>query len=282
MSSNITKNIYNEQLVKECQKHILNLLKFVDKICKEYGIKYNLTAGTMLGAVRDKGFIPWDDDGDIIFLRKEYIKFFDVIKKQGLPDNIGIYDPKDKDKFLDYNKRLYIKDVVVRDDDYNINYYDGIFSHPTLDIYVLDEIPDNGLLNRFFVLKQQIIFGLAMSKREGITYDKYSFIEKTAILFLSKIGKLFSVKKLCEMHDKASMSYLGKECKKVYATSWAPTYPKYQYDIADFDDLIRVPFEDTELPVPKNYDMILRYDYNDDYMKPIKTHVHSGDFVKNI
>ncbi len=265
-----------------CQKDLLYLLKFVDGICAKHNIKYSLDAGTMLGAVREKGFIPWDDDADIVFLREEYIKFLDAIKNIELPDNIGLYKPEDKDKFLDFNCRLYIKDKILKDDEYSLNYYDGIFSHATLDLYVLDEIPSDSFKNRFFVFKQQIVFGLAMSKREEITYSKYSFIEKIAIFVLSKIGIFFSTKKLCEMHDHVSMSHYKKGYKKVYGTSWAPTYPKYQYDKIDFEDLIRVSFEDIELPVPKNYDKILGYDYGDDYMKPIKTHEHSGDFVKNI
>ena len=265
-----------------CQKDLLHLLKFVDGICVKHNIKYSLDAGTMLGAVRDKGFIPWDDDADIVFLREEYIKFFNVIKNIELPGNIGLYRPDDKDKFLDFNCRLYIKDKILKDDEYSLNYYDGIFSHATLDIYVLDEIPSDSFKNRFFVFKQQLVFGLAMSKREEITYSKYGLIEKVAIFILSKIGIFFSTKKLCEIHDHVSMSHYKKGYKKVYGTSWAPTYPKYQYDKKDFEDLIKVPFEDAELPILKNYDKILRYDYGDDYMKPIKTHEHSGDFVKNI
>lgn len=272
----------NKNQISDCQKDLLYLLKFVDSICMKHNIMYSLDAGTMLGAVRERGFIPWDDDADIVFLREEYIKFFDVINKIGLPDNIGLYEPKDKDKFLDFNCRLYIKDKILKDDEYSLKYYDGIFSHATLDIYVLDEIPLDNFKNRFFVFKQQLIFGLAMSKREEITYSKYSFMEKIAIFILSKVGIFFSTKKLCEMHDHASMSHYKNDCKNVYGTSWAPTYPKYQYDKMDFEDLIKVPFEDIELPIPKNYDKILRYDYGKDYMVPIKTHEHSGDFVKNI
>ena len=272
----------NDQKLVECQKDLLYLLKCVDDICVKHNIKYSLDAGTMLGAVREKGFIPWDDDADIVFLREEYIKFLDAIKNIELPDNIGLYKPEDKDKFLDFNCRLYIKDKILKDDEYSLKYYDGIFSHATLDLYVLDEIPSDSFKNRFFVFKQQLVFGLAMSKREEITYSKYGLIEKIAIFILSKIGIFFSTKKLCEMHDHVSMSHYKKGYKKVYGTSWAPTYPKYQYDKKDFEDLIKVPFEDAELPIPKNYDKILRYDYGDDYMKPIKTHEHSGDFVKNI
>ena len=272
----------NKNQISDCQKDLLYLLKFVDSICMKHNIMYSLDAGTMLGAVREKGFIPWDDDADIVFLRGEYIKFFEVLKKNELPNDIGLYEPKDKSKFLDFNCRLYIKDRILKDDEYSLKYYDGIFSHATLDIYVLDEIPVDSLKNRLFVFKQQFVFGLAMSKREEITYSKYNFIEKIVIFILSKIGILFSTKTLCEMHDIVSMSYYKKGCKKVYGTSWAPTFPKYQYDKSNFEDLIRVSFEDIELPVPKNYDKILRYDYGDDYMKPIKTHEHSGDFVKNI
>lgn len=264
-----------------CQEQLLLLLKYVDEVCIKYGINYSVSSGTMIGAAREHGFIAWDDDADVIFLRSEFVKFLDAIKKERR-DDIGIYDPKEKEYFLDFNLRLFKKDYIIRDDDSNLNMYDGIFSHPTLDIYVLDEIPTNKLFNRLFVLRQQFVFGLAIGHRQVINYKKYSFVEKLVISVLSKFGKLFSVKKLCEMHDKVSMGYYGKNTCKYYGTSWAPTYPKYQYDKKDIDQYIKITFEDTNLMIFKNYDKILRYDYGDDYMKPLKTHTHDDTFVKNI
>ena len=187
-------NLEKENRVKSCQKYMLILLKFLHNICVENNIKYTLEAGTLIGAIRDKGFIPWDDDSDVTLIREDYEKLIKVLKTTKLPDGIAIYYPIEKKEFLDFNLRLYYKDVVIRDDESSANEYDGVFMHPTLDIYVMDHVPESAFKRRIFVLKQQILFGLAMSKRNSITLDKYKNIEQIAIRVLSKVGKLFSLK----------------------------------------------------------------------------------------
>ncbi len=66
----------------ELHKVLLSAMKDIDKICRENGLKYYLHAGTLLGAVNHKGFIPWDDDVDISMLREDYEKFCDIVEKQ--------------------------------------------------------------------------------------------------------------------------------------------------------------------------------------------------------
>ena len=75
--------------VKEVQDDILILLKEFDRICKKNNIKYTLDGGTLLGAFRHDGFIPWDDDADVAILRKEYKKFVKCAKRD-LDKNIFV------------------------------------------------------------------------------------------------------------------------------------------------------------------------------------------------
>ena len=62
----------NQEETKEMQQYILNILLAIDKVCQEHNLRYYLLAGTMLGAVRHKGFIPWDDDADVALPREDY------------------------------------------------------------------------------------------------------------------------------------------------------------------------------------------------------------------
>ena len=72
----------------------LAILKEIDRICREEGIQYMLDAGTLIGAVRHKGFIPWDDDADVAFTRDNYTKFIRAAKKK-LPAGMTLLEPKD-------------------------------------------------------------------------------------------------------------------------------------------------------------------------------------------
>ena len=98
MLNNFSDNFFQDEtregfLVEAEMKHAwaaeLEVLVQIDKICAENGIMYYADSGTLLGAVRHKGFIPWDDDMDICMMRKDYIKFLSVASK-GLPSSMKL------------------------------------------------------------------------------------------------------------------------------------------------------------------------------------------------
>ena len=72
----------NEDLLQRLRPLWLDMLLEVDRICRKHNIKYSLDGGTLLGCIRHKGFIPWDDDVDVIMLREEYEKFVAVCKNE--------------------------------------------------------------------------------------------------------------------------------------------------------------------------------------------------------
>ena len=267
----------SDNYIKVCHSYMLELLKFIHKICVEHNIKYTIEAGTLLGAMREKGFIPWDDDCDVSLVREEYDKLIKILKNSELPDNIGVYFPDEKSEFLDFNVRLYNKKERIRLDKESIEQYDGIFSYATLDIYVMDYIPASAFLRRIFVFWQRIMFGLAMSKRVSIKLSKYKTIERLAIFLLSKIGKLFSMKRICTMHDAVSMRYLShklhaKNPQCLCCTGWIPEFPGWVFDKKSYEKVHLTDFEDTELYVIDDFETIL--DGYGDWRTPKKTHDH--------
>ncbi len=89
------------------QDSLLDLLKEFDKICKEHGLRYSLTAGTLLGAVRHKGFIPWDDDVDVCMPRPDYEKFLKIIQEENvLPEYLTYSKDRGKGTYYCFTKIL--------------------------------------------------------------------------------------------------------------------------------------------------------------------------------
>ena len=72
---NIQEKRISDEQTRELQKYILDMLLAIDKVCREHNLCYYLIAGTMLGAVRHKGFVPWDDDADVALPREDYNEF---------------------------------------------------------------------------------------------------------------------------------------------------------------------------------------------------------------
>ena len=90
---------YEELNLRDAQIIMLNILKEIDKICKKHNLIYFLDGGTLLGAVRHKGFIPWDDDVDIGMPREDYRKFLKIAQKE-LPDYLFL-QTFETDKYYD-------------------------------------------------------------------------------------------------------------------------------------------------------------------------------------
>lgn len=125
----------NNDVLRKAQYRMLDILLEVDKICEKHNIKYFIMYGTLLGAVRHKGFIPWDDDCDICMMRDDYERFKQVVAKE-LPDHYFLQD-KNSDKYYD-KKVVKIRDknskfVEFNESDYE-KYNQGIY----LDIFIFD------------------------------------------------------------------------------------------------------------------------------------------------
>ncbi len=92
----------NTSLIKSIQFNLLIIMDELDRICRKNDIKYSLDGGSMLGAIRHNGFIPWDDDMDVVMLRKDYKKFIKACKKD-LDSSKFTFESTKTSKFYSYN-----------------------------------------------------------------------------------------------------------------------------------------------------------------------------------
>lgn len=262
---------YDEKKLKEAQLASLEILLKVDEICRANDIKYLLDSGTLIGAVRHKGFIPWDDDIDIAMTRDNYDKFRNLIKgNRGLlPDNMELILPDEYRggaAFYDFTPRI----IYLNSKRHTVNeesiYYEGKLNHLWVDIFIIDEISDNVILDRLTRLRQKIIYGSSMPRRYGTDYSKYSFVDKIRVGVLSFGKYFFSMPKLFKMQEKLSVKYDGKGTKRVYYSNYQPDYMQVTLERTWCSEVTEIPFEGHMLMAPKAYDKVLREVYGD-YMQ---------------
>ena len=140
----------------------LEILKYVHDFCEKNDIKYFINYGTLIGAVRHKGFIPWDDDIDICMFRKDYEKFIELFSKDD--GKYKILSLESSDKY--YNNFIKVIDSKTKiEDERNYKTYDsGIF----IDIFPMDFFDDLSLVEKTYKLESFKL--LSFSKKENIQY----------------------------------------------------------------------------------------------------------------
>lgn len=152
-------NEYNPKTLKHLQDVYLMMLKDFIKVCDENQIEYYLDGGSALGAVRHQGFIPWDDDIDIILFRDEYNRLIEILEK--LPqDKYELLSSENKKCYCRLHSQWNLKGTKTEAYyDMNTDFTLGI----CLDIFVLDNIPNDGLRKKIFSIKQTLIRKLIWS-----------------------------------------------------------------------------------------------------------------------
>lgn len=136
----------NIQLLQEID---LSIAKEFIKICEEHHLKYYMLGGTMLGAIRHKGFIPWDDDIDLGMPRKDYEKFLQIAPAL-LSKNLKLINYKTDSDYHYYITRIQDTETKVVETRYE---HEGKFTHVSIDIFPIDGSPNNPLLRKLFILR---------------------------------------------------------------------------------------------------------------------------------
>ncbi len=257
----------NEEKMKKLHEVSMLLLKKADSVMKEQGVEYMLDAGTLLGAIRHEGFIPWDDDADICMLREEYDRFLKLAPSLFDGDfDFILPGQKGDNKFYDFVPKITYKKLRVSQAGLDDVFYGGKYSHPALDIFVIDKVPDSRIGQAVHTKLLILIYGLAMGHRLKIDYSKYSRAEAFVIFILSKIGRLMPLSFIAAMYDRAAKMFSKKNKKWVMSTHSAMDHFGDCYKYEWYKEISSAEFEGEKLPVPKGYDDILKKHYKD-YMK---------------
>ncbi len=253
----------------------LQILDKVDAICKKYNIPYYAESGTLLGVVRHGGFIPWDDDLDIVMKRHDYERFLKVANDE-LPDGyslLNIYNEEEYDNYLTriVNSKVINKSESFLRDNCGCPYVMGI------DLFVMDYLaPTDELLEEQKSISKQ----LASFIKRVNTCDNQEkqLIKEYAIEVAAKYGtrlkkdrSLFN--QLYNLMDEV-MSYYSKdyenpEIKNIGLTPLWIDHPGSVYPKEYFGEPVWMDFEITSIPVPVYYDAILSKKYGE-YMRLVR------------
>ena len=245
--------------VETIRKETLNSFECFRAICKKNNYKYCVAFGTMLGAIRHKGFIPWDDDFDIFMPRKDYESFiaFCINNKEEIyPYEIISYQTNKKYPFAIArfnNKKFQSKDLIVKE---KFSYGLGI----AFDIYPLDGIneKDHRQIRRLKFLRALYDVKINVNfNKSGSFLKRFCKCVLKFFSFFIRIDKINkSINRLASKYSMESTKYCGDIC-------WDP---RYRFESKWFFELIPCAFENTEVFVPSGYDYFLKYVYKD-YMK---------------
>lgn len=251
--------------IRDLQLHILPILKHFDDTCREHGIRYYIWAGTMIGAVRHHGFIPWDDDIDIAMPRPDYEQFIRN-SKEWLPKPYEFVCAENDNKYpLPFGKIQDSSTTLI--ERIHLKYLGGIY----IDVFPIDGTPDN-------VIKRKLHFA------------KYEYFKRILYLLFRDPykhghGPSCWIPLLCR--NLYSLSYVQNEIRKILT--------KYNYSssklVADYDDgshgamaksILGNPspyqFEDITVLGVENFDTYLSNKYGDYMTIPDGEHQRQHNF----
>lgn len=265
------EEVRNEYVVtskmKKVWKKQMELLDNLDRICHKYGIKYFADSGTLIGAIRHKGYIPWDDDIDIVMKRADYNKFLEIAPKE-FKKPIFVQTIYNDDGYFRTHAQMRNSNttaILESEKDFNYKFNQGIF----IDIFPLDEIPDNALLFklqvfRLKVLKFIILFGYQKNKIESGKKIKNIILKTRIIPIICKwIVKIFGIKKIFKKFEKIASKYNGKGNKRISYLALSLGMKKNLWNISCFSSVERVKFENMMIDIPSGYDERLKTEYGD-------------------
>ena len=248
------------------QKMQLAYLLEVDRICKKHGIKYFLGGGTLLGAIRHNGFIPWDDDSDIMMLREDYDKFCKIAQSE-LPAGMTFQSGKtDKNCFYEFAKlrvenTVFATELARNHQDINIGIAFDIFCH--------DKTANSRFGQKLHLALTIFTRALVLNKWNRRKVDNGSRMQSAVTNFFVKLFPLrFSY---FLMNHTISFFKRKKNAKFLYDGMGRNVY-NGSFDASILDEVIYTDFEGYQLPVPKRYDEYLTFLYGD-YMElaPLST-----------
>ena len=271
----VREGFYVPSMVKRAWAAELEVLSEIDRICKKYDIPYFADWGSLLGAVRHGGFIPWDDDMDISMKRADYNRFMEVARVE-LPDGFGVYNYRENEDYWNFVTRVVGKRRICFEEEH-LRRFHGFPYIVGVDIFLLDYVCRDEEREHQRVTICNYILAIADGMAEGkiagvaaeegikkienicgIEIDRSQSMNQLRVQLYDQVVKFFS------MFTEEESDYLTRMMPDGINGNRKLRLPKRYYD-----DMLWMPFENIEIPVPIAYDEMLTRRYGN-YMRIIK------------
>lgn len=254
--------------LKEIQQTELEILVFFRDFCKENGLKYFITAGTLLGAVRHGGFIPWDDDVDVVMLREDYDRFISLMHRNGAGKYI-FQDGKTDKKYPIYCPKLREKKYIV---------HEKLFGKALknngcyIDILPLDNCPEDSQAARTF-FDMNVFLTTALVKKVNPEYT-VGYTKKLT----RKLHKLTCLLPKSVIRLLREILRRSVEGKLLCTVDGAHGYPREVYEKEWFSESVPMEFEGEVFSAPIGWDNLLKNMYGN-YSEPPQEDKREGHFI---
>lgn len=267
-----------QPLMKRVWAAQLEVLHEIDTICERHQIKYFAQWGTLLGAVRHHGFIPWDDDLDICMLREDYVRFLHYAGQE-LPQGYQVHD-YNEEGFDELMSRVTNGDQISWNPAF-LNKFHGCPYVVGVDIFCMDHIPKDKEEERIMLTLLHVADSL------GKYWDSYELDPEGRAEQVRELESLTGYhitedqpigKQLLALADKICAMYWDAESDEVGFPCLLIDNPSHRLPASVFNNIIEVPFENTTMPIPADYDVVLRANYGSNYMTPNRNWSYSHDY----
>lgn len=242
----------------ELHEQLLLIMDDIDRVCRKHDIQYTLSDGTLLGAVRHKGFIPWDDDMDVRMVRGEFEKFRKIYAKEKRKDFI-IGHPCNLATYSVINPGYDIPGMVQ---------IEGTIINPWISIFPMDVSPKNDTVAYLKATKMRVLTGMLGKPPQYAVFSKKS---RRMWDITSAMGKIVGPKRVKKWFQRSCLSQSGQDTG--YYASYTLNQagaPNRRYPQRLFSEVQDMIFEDRTYKGITRYDEYLRLVYGDDYMTPVK------------
>lgn len=258
----IREGFFIPGMVKRSWATQLDLLNLVDEICKKYDINWYADCGTLIGAIRHGGFIPWDDDLDICMLRYDYIRFNEVVRKE-LPEGYRVLNLANEETYGNYITRITNGEEICVNGEYLME-HNGFPYVAGIDIFPLDYLYPDDAKEEERRLKARAIWELAQRIQDGEDQREKAEILKEVEEILGhgvKPSTLPTVAILLRVIEELFQEAPSEGATHVALMPFWSRYANHKYPIAYYKDYVLMPFEMQTIRVPAAYGKVLEIEY---------------------